>query len=93
MTGSLIVRVPSDATCVSIDMLFRDKPKVDVSVDKKSCSRYDLVEVELCLATTVSRTSRLQRLLTSHISATCLHNTARTLHDLNNERASLINVR
>lgn len=53
----------------------------------------ELCQAEVCLATTISRTSRLQKLLTSHISATAIPGTDRTIHDLNRERSSLLRVR
>lgn len=53
----------------------------------------DLCQADVCLATTISRTSRLQKLLTTHISATAIPGTNRTIQDLNKERSGLLHVR
>ena len=50
-------------------------------------------DADWCIAKTIARTSRLQKLLTSHISATTLHHSARSLSCMNQERCSLMSVR
>nr|BAV58210.1 hypothetical protein [Ulva partita] len=52
-----------------------------------------LENADRCLASTIARTSRLQKLLTCHISSTTFHQSGRSLSDLNRERSSLMSIR
>nr|BAV58311.1 hypothetical protein [Ulva partita] len=52
-----------------------------------------LEDADRCLASTIERTSRLQKLLTCHISGTTFHQSARSLRDLNRERSNLMSIR